>query len=141
MLLRGSLLALGLVLSVASHGYAQITGNVKNPTSGVFDHTDYNITNMYTVGFFAAGATAPVYTVNVPKAEITVLPGQGPPSDLGAPTSAYSLRIPRPAIGAYTMKLQACALIPGQTTDMLCSDWSTPSPGFQIVPFSPVNLR
>lgn len=111
-------LALILVPSICS---AQV---ISNPSRFLFMHDPQSRseTDTYKVGYFAVGASAPVHIVDVPKSS-TISEG-----------SEFSGSLPRPALGTWVIRLQACS-------GNLCSEWSNASDPFGLSPRPPVALR
>lgn len=106
-----------LMLSVAN-------AQTVNPRTFAFDHDleSRNATTVYKLGYFAPNANAPTFVVDVPKAQTS------PEGE------SFSGSLPKPGLGIWTLKIQACA-------DSLCSGWSAESAPFGFPPAPPVSIR
>ncbi len=123
--MRRLLFGLGLWLVFAGVSAAQTV----NPRFIEFTSADHSVITRYELGFFAAGATAPVTTVSVPKAEWDA-----------QPEGYWRHALPRPVFGTYVMKARAFAPVPGGGE--IDSGWSTDQTSpFSLVPAPPGALR
>jgi hypothetical protein len=115
-IVRLALVCLALVPTVA---HAQ---TVKNPTGATFTASpDHALITSYTIGYFLAGATAPVQEA-----------GLGKPVPDGTQTCAVVLDTRPLGFGAYTAKVKALA-------GTVASDWSAASNAFDRSPLPPAS--
>jgi hypothetical protein len=112
-------LCLTLVLLMPAMVSAQ---TVKNPTGATFTASlDHALITSYTIGYFLAGATAPVQEA-----------GLGKPVPDGTQTCTVVLDTRPLGFGAYTARVKALA-------GTVASDWSAASNAFDRSPLPPAS--
>lgn len=89
---------------------------------------EHAIVSHYDIGFWLAGATAPVQVVSVPQTAWSAQPG-----------AWWRTAMPRPVFGAFTARAKACAPAAGSGTS--CSDWSVATDPFTLSPKPPATAR
>jgi hypothetical protein len=99
---------------------------IVNPTQLGFQHSDYNVTTRYELGYYYPTATEPFQTVSILPNTINLNAGE------------YQTSLPRPAFGTFISRLRACA--PAQPTGEACSDWSNVTQSYRLAPLAPANL-
>lgn len=116
-----------ILLLIAATARAQMV----NPNAFEFTSVDHSVVTRYEVGYFLVGATAPVQTVSLPKAEFEVVPGT---------PIYYRHALPRPVFGNFILKAQAYA--PAAPTGEIGSGWSADaSAPFSLSPLAPAGPR
>ena len=109
-------------------GAAGAQAQTVNPSKFQWEASDHVITARYEVGYFLAGAAAPVQTASIAVAAVTAVDAD-----------TFETGVPRPVLGVFVAKMKACGVAAGGGE--VCSEWSEASPSFLVSPRAIVGLR
>jgi hypothetical protein len=96
-MMKRVILSLALVLTLASHAFAQTTWTPASRLAFDHDNANFEVTEYYEFGYFTSlTATTPVAVVQIPKAQFTS----------ALPEVRHAL-LPKPAIGTFYIRALA----------------------------------
>lgn len=101
-----------------------------NPSKFAWEHDaeSRSVTTHYEIGYFLAGASTPVQSIEVPVGSTTSVSGQ-----------TYETLVPRPVLGVFSARAKACGTAVGGS--VVCSEWSNSTDPFALSPRAIAALR